>query len=264
MDIAIKLFEIIGGVLGTIITLVFFVQKGITPFFIRVKTLLTKDLFFRLTEQGELFFPKIIISTPIDVQITDCSFEINYKKNGSLNTSYECKAEQFGSTEKINTAVNCIPSSYFPKHSPDFILSKNTNKEILIRCSVISNKEVIQNSFKSLAHKLYNENAYRDPNNQSKLLHDINNCSDEILSNIKLEDGKHTLTCKINYQYRHLFFTIKKTSKSKIEMFISKDSLNLYKNKLSINDFIMDRLSSLNPQNKTINIRYPIISPTFE
>ena len=46
-------------------------------------------------------------------------------------------------------------------------------------------------------------------------------------------------------------------------MEIPRDSLEKYKNHKSIENFLSDRLTSLNPQNRNIKIRYPEIYPRF-
>ena len=81
MESLFELIELFGGALASIITILVFIKMIILPVFIKLEVLLTKDLFFRLTDIGEIFFPKVIVSAPVNIQIIDCSFDLKGKKD---------------------------------------------------------------------------------------------------------------------------------------------------------------------------------------
>ena len=263
MKIIFEFAELVGGILASIIVIIYFYEKYISPLFAKIEIQLTKDFYFSLTQFGELFSPKVIIYSPIVAKITDCSFELKCKKTGNQNTSYTCRAERFGSVERVIVGTESWDSFYFPKRSPDFLLGKEENKEILIQCNVIGSKETIVSSVNSFVTE-YRKRlvpAALSPINFKAQLHD---CSTDILSSIKLGQGEHTLVCKITYKYKHLFCTRKKIAESEVTMNISKDSWKKYHNKESIENFLRDFLASSDPQNRGINIRQPFINPDFD
>ena len=265
MENLFKLIELSGGALASIITiLVFFkiiIFIIIIPFFIRLEVQLTKDLFFRLTDIGEIFFPKVIVYAPINIQIIDCSFDLKSKKH-TQETSYSCKAEKFGSVERNSINEQSVSSFYLPKSSPEFLLKRGESKELLIQCRIIESTREIKESVKLLFNSYINlkrSSLTKEDKNYffSNLFDNLQKYSANILSSIKIESGNHTLVCKISYKYKHSFITIRKQAESKVKINITESSLNMYKNQKSIEDFLYDKVSFLNPNNKNMKVRYP-------
>ncbi len=123
-----------------------------------------------------------------------------------------------------------------PKSSPEFLLKPDESKELLIQCCITGSKESINKVWQEL-YENYKKFIYspststeKEKSQKQKFLNDaLNKHSTDILSNIKMEDGEHTLICKINYKYRHFFKTIKKKTESKININITEDALKRYK-----------------------------------
>lgn len=259
MEHLFKFIELVGGVLASLITIIVFVKVIVLPFFVKLEIQLTKDLFFRLTSFGEIFFPRVIVHSPIKIQIMDCGFELKGQKKDTQETSYICKAEKFGSVEKNSVGEHSVASFYLPKHSPELLLTKEENKELLIQCNIVGSKEKIKKSVDSLL-SAYNELISRQStieNQQYFIEHNLKKCSTDILSSIKIESGNHTLVCKISYKYKHLFIPIRKKAESKVSINITEDSLDSYRNQRLIDNFLLDYLSSFNPKNSNVRIRYP-------
>ena len=266
-----NLFEPIGGILASLLTIIVFVKIVIVPFFYKLEIQLTKDLFFRLVESGEIFFARVVVHAPINIQIINFNFELKGKKE-TQETSYNCEAENFGSVERNSINERSVPSFYLPKRSPEFLLQKGESKELLIQCNIVGSKKEIEKSIESLRSdhtQLLKDSLRSDYNqslkekNQNIFSEKLNNCSTDILSNIKLESGDHTLLCKVVYKYKlYQFISQEKTVKSKIKINITNDSLNLYKDQTAINNFLLDYLISFNPNNKHIQIRYPVLRPS--
>ena len=269
MDFFFNLIESIGGLLASLITIFFFFKIVIFPFFTHLEVqLLSKDLFFRLTDRGEVFFPKIIVYSPISIQITNCSFELKSQKKDTQKASYNCKAEYFGSVERNTIKELSVGSFYFPKSSPEFLLKQGESKEILIQCSIIGSKKAISDAVNKL-FKHYREHYSKPLNNpqnteevnqrNNSLQNALNRCSTDILSSIKIESGNHTVICEVAYKYRHSFITIKKTKKSKIKRNITEEALKWYKDQ--VNTFLWDSLFALNsPKGSNLKIRHPEIN----
>ena len=253
-----KYIELVGGALASIITIIVFFKIVVLPFFVKLQIQLTKDLFFRLTNSGEIFFPRIIIHAPLNMQIIDCSFELKGKKD-TQETLYICKAEKFGSVERNSINDLSVPSFYLPRYSPELLLKKRESKDMLIQCSIIESKTKIKESIDLLWYD-YNKLLSQQPtveNQKYFLEHTLKKYSTNILSNIKLESGDHILVCKISYKYKHSFKTRIKTVESTVKINITESSLNMYKNQISVENFLLDYLSVLNPKNKNIKIRHP-------
>ena len=259
----IQFIEIIGGALSSILVILFFIKTVVYPFYLKLELQLTKDIFFRLVDRGEVFFPKIIVHSPVNIQITNCDFELKSRKPNTQKTSYSCKAEQFGSIERNSIGGFFIPSSYFPKRSPEFLLGKGETKEILIQCNIMGSKDAILKSIKELV-SIYIE-ALKEGNskqNSEEFNQRLNKCVTDILSNIKIESGKHTLICNISYKYKHFFIPRSKRAKDEIDIDITESDLKRYKNEKYIKEFLMDYLVSLNKGN--VKIRFPEIHPDFK
>ena len=266
MEVIFEIIQSIGGVLASFIVIIVFFEKIIIPFFFKLELLLTKDLFFRLTDLGETFFLKVIVHAPTNIQIIDFNFELKGQKKDTQETSYKCKAEQFGSVERNTINEHSMASFYLPKHSPEFLLKKGESKEILIKCNIVGSKKEIKKSIASLwyDYQQFSSSQPNTVNTQKNFEHSLKERSTEILSNIKIESGTHTLVCKISYKYKHFFKLIEKKAESRVNINITESSLNLYKNKLSIETFLFDFLSALNPRNSNVKIRYPEISLRFD
>ena len=263
MEVIFKIIESIGGSLASIITILLFLKMVIYPFFTKLEIKLTKDIFFQLTSFGELFFPKVIIYSPLTIQVINCSFELKGQQPNTQHTSYNCKAELFGSIEKNTSGEYPSPSFYFPKSSPDFLLMKEKTKEILIRCHIIGSKSKIQEAFTKL-HSTFTTMRKSENSNNKAIQKVFQNCSSEILSNIKIENGNYTLICQIQYKYRHFFIPLTKTAESKIDLKITEKDLASYKNQTLIEDLLMDYLMSKEPKNYGMKIRYPQLNVMFD
>ncbi len=150
MDIFFKFIESVGGLLTSLLAVIVFFKMVVFPFFIKLKVQLTKDLFFRLTDLGEVFFPKIIVYSPINIQITKCSFELKSQEKNTQETSYNCKAEKFGSVKRNTINGFSFPFFYLPKSSPEFLLKPGESKELLIQCSITGSKQNIIKAIKEL------------------------------------------------------------------------------------------------------------------
>ena len=251
-----KLIELFGGTLASIITILVFVKIVIFPFFVRLEVQLTKDLFFRLTDLGEFFFPRINVYAPINIQIIDCIFELKGKKDNQ-ETSYICKAERFGSVERNSINELSVASFYLPKSSPEFLLKEGENKELLIQCSIIESSQKIKKSIEALFKDYILQQSAPTEQNKKLFIENLKKYSADILSSVKIESGDHTLVCKISYKYKHSFIIRRRSAESKVKINITENSLNMYKNQLSIENFLFDYLSIFNPKNKNITIRYP-------
>ncbi len=260
-----KFFESIGGILSSVLVTIYFVKTVIYPFFSKLKILLTKDLFFALTADGEIFFPRVIVYSPLNMQITGCTFELRGQKKETQFTSYHCKAEKFGSVEKIPVRGQFVPSHYLPKTSPDFLLKKDGTKEILIRCNILGSQEKIKQSIKNLESdslNIYKENINDVQKRNHLVQKSTEQYANEIYSNVKVEPGEHTLICKITYKYRHLCIPIKKKVENRIPITITEEGLKSYKNVESIKTFLDDYLMSHGGSKDVPIIRYPQVTPT--
>ncbi|MDE0092246.1 MAG: hypothetical protein OXN83_03045 [Oligoflexia bacterium] len=256
MEDLFKLIELVGGTLASIITILVFFKIVIFPFFVRLEVQLTKDLFFRLTDLGEIFFPRVIVYAPINIQIIDCIFELKGKKD-TQETSYICKAEQFGSVERNSINEHSVSSFYLPKSSPEFLLKAGESKELLIQCSIIESTEKIKKSIGALLNDYILQQSAPTEQNKKLFFENFKKYSANILSSVKIESGDHTLVCKIRYKYRHSFITRRRSAESKVKINITENALNMYKNQQSIENLLFDYLSILNPKNRNIKVRYP-------
>ena len=263
MENFIQFIEMLGGILSSIIVIVFFVKIIIYPFLAKLEVKLTADIFFRLVNQGEVFFPKIIVYSPVNIQITNCAFELKSKKPKTQETSYQCKAELFGSVERNPVGELSLPSSYFPKRSPEFLLGEGETKEILIQCNIMGSRDKIEGSIRKLFSQyieILKQGGIEE--NNAEFDKCLSTCVTNVLSNIKVESGKHTLICNIDYKYRHFFIPLSKKVKSEISINITEDELEKYKDEKCIEGFLMDRLVSFNKSN--VKIRFPEIYPNFQ
>ena len=259
MENLFNFIELIGGALASIIAILVFFKMVIFPFFIKLNVQLTKDLFFRLTDLGEFFFPKVIVYAPINIQIIDCVFELKGKKD-TQETSYICKAEKFGSVERNSINEHSIASFYLPKRSPEFLLKQGESKELLIQCSINESTKKITQFIAELLDdyiQIISTQPISTQPNKKSLNEKVDKHSANILSSIKVESGDHKLICKITYKYRHSFITWKKSIESEIKINITEKTLDIYKNQQSIKTFLFDCLSGLDPKNQNIKIRYP-------
>ena len=259
MQNVLEFFEFTGGVLASALTILVFFKLVIFPFFSKLEIQLTKDLFFRLINSGEIFFAKVVVHAPINIQIISFDFELKGSKKNTQETSYNCKAEKFGSVERNSINERSIASFYLPKNSPEFLLTQGESKELLIGCNIVGSKQKIKNSIESLQKDYFNisqqHSSRENEKNKKDFLEKLKKCSADILSNLKLESGDHTLLCKIVYKYKHSFKTIQKTATSKVKIKITDNSLNMYKDQREIEDFLCDYVMSSN--NKQLQIRYP-------
>ena len=261
MESLVQFIELVGGALASILTIIVFVKIVVLPFCVKLEIQLTKDLFFRLVSSGEIFFARVIVHAPANIQITNVSFELKGSKQDTQETSYNCKAEKFGSVERNSINEHSLASFYLPKNSPEFLLKKGESKEILIQCNIVGSKQEIEKSIE-LLQKDYTTLALQQnqlgDKNKSIIEGKLKKYSTDILSNIKLESGRHTLFCKIVYTYKYSFITRRRTVESKVNINIADNSLkNIYKNQPAIEKFLFDYLSSFHPNNKNMYIRYP-------
>ncbi len=79
--------EFIGSILAYVVSAVVLFNVFLRPFLYKMEIQLTRDLFFRLTDQGEFLFSKIIVYSPSNMMITDFNFKLNCHKKGKRNTS---------------------------------------------------------------------------------------------------------------------------------------------------------------------------------
>ena len=86
MQYIIQYAEILGGILASLLTIIVFFKIVIFPFFSKLKIQLTKDLFFRLIASGEIFFARVIVYAPVNIQIINFNFELKGSKTNMQQT----------------------------------------------------------------------------------------------------------------------------------------------------------------------------------
>lgn len=199
---------VIGGILVSVIEIVRFLLYLLARPLLEVR--LTKEVFFRLIDLGECVFANVILLAKNgDIEVKDTLFTL--KKLSGNKKEYLLNTAHIG--RKIDTPSNTIAShSFYTTSSTTYVTEKSVERQVHV--AVLSEYEGrIKESLLNFQNKVsnYRESLWdtldtigSDSGATEKVLRWVNSlaseCSNEIMTNVQLEDGDYELLVKVGYK----------------------------------------------------------------